>query len=143
MAVPKRFKALGLMLRISQQEMDRLSAELSNIRQKERDIIEQQEHLQKQCELECYSLSLEAQPFISGFLKAVANQQSILAMQLDGLQRSSETLESRVREKFFERKRWQETLSRSQNSLRDDEQRRDIKQMDEAALAVFTRTRRR
>lgn len=143
MAVPKRFKALGLMLRISQQEMDRLSAELSNIRQKERDIIEQQEHLQKQCELECYSLSLEAQPFISGFLKAVANQQSILAMQLDGLQRSSETLESRVREKFFERKRWQETLSRSQNSLRDDEQKRDIKQMDEAALAVFTRTRRR
>lgn len=142
MSKQKMLKALGLLLRVSQQEIDRLGGELSSIRQRECSIIEQGEDLQRRLVRESYSPSLEAQPFVASFITAISTRQTALTRQLEELRKTGEDLESQVRDKYIDRKRWQETHFRLQKSMRYDAQKRDVERMDEAAAASFKLTQR-
>jgi flagellar biosynthesis chaperone FliJ len=137
----KRLKAFQVILRARQHEIDALSAELAAIRARQAEITGHIETLDRRRDEEGHAQTLEAAPFVAGFLKAIAVEQVGLGEQLSALDEIGSKLEQEVRERFIDMRSWQTSCDRLEAAQNYDDRRKESAQMDEVARATFTHHR--
>ncbi len=138
MSDQRQLKSYQIVLQAHQHEVDKLSAELSAIRAEQARIQSQIDHLQHRRDTEGFAVSLEAAPFVAGFLQAISAEQTALQGQLEGLTDLADQLEEQVRSKFLELQSWRLSCDRLKARIAYDKRRKEDAELDEVARTIFT-----
>lgn len=137
MSDKRQLKSYRVILKTYQHDIDRLSAELSGIRAEQAGLQGKIDDLQHRRDTEGFAASLEAAPFVAGFLQAIAAEQAALNGRLTSLEEVAVHLEEQVRSKFLELQSWRLTCDRLQARIDYDQRQRDSAEMDEVARNIF------
>ena len=134
----RQLKSYRIILQAHQHEIDRLSADLSAIRAEQASIQGKIDYLQHRRDTEGFAASLEAAPFVAGFLQAISAEQVALHSRLDSLSDVADQLEEQVRSKYLELQSWRLSCDRLQARIDYDKRRKEDAELDEVARTIFT-----
>lgn len=137
MSLRRELKSYTVILNAYQHEIDRLSSDLAGIRAAQADVESRMQHLQHRADTEGFAVSIEAAPFVAGFLDAIAAQKKALQRQLVNLNQAAADLEDQVRAKFIELQTWRVTCDRLKQQIAYDAQQKEDAELDEVARNVF------
>lgn len=134
-------KALNVVIRAHQNELDALSKRLMATRTRQVELETEISSLKQRRDREGLVELVESAPFVAGFLNAVAAQQAVLTEQLSDLEREALVLEEQVRDKFVQMKTWTVSLDRIHQANRLAQQHIEEADIDEIGRNVFLRAR--
>lgn len=137
MSDKRQLKSYKVILKSYQHDIDRLSAELTGIRAEQTGIHSKIEELQHRRDTEGFAVSLEAAPFVAGFLQAISAEQAALNSRLASLNEVADQLEEQVRAKFLELQSWRLSCDRLQARIDYNQRRREDAELDEVARIIF------
>ena len=73
MSLRRELKSYTVILNAYQHEIDRLSSDLAGIRAAQADVESRMQHLQHRADTEGFAVSIEAAPFVAGFLDFISD----------------------------------------------------------------------
>ncbi len=137
MSDKRQLRSYQVILKAHQHEIDRLSADLNAIRAEQSGLQQKIDELQHRRDTEGFAASLEAAPFVAGFLQAIAAEQAVLNKRLVSLDEVASQLEDHVRNKFLELQSWRLSCDRLQARIGYEQRRKEDAELDEVARNVF------
>lgn len=138
MSDARRLRATNIIRRAHQHELDTAAAELAGLRSQEAEIRVQIAALDERRYREGFVQSIEAAPYIAGFLQAIAAQQAALSLKLSEVEERSDKLEESVRDKFIELHKWQVTCDKLERTIAAEDRKSEMAELDEVARTLYT-----
>ena len=142
MSDARKLKAFQVTLHAYQHEIDLISVDLSKIRSEQAALQNRIAALDHRRDTEGFANTPEAQPFVAGFLQAVASVRANLVQQLSLLDKAAEEHEEKLRAKFIEHRSWKVSCDRLQTRIDAEARRKDDAEMEEVARAMFMHAQR-
>jgi flagellar biosynthesis chaperone FliJ len=134
-----RISALQVILKARHHELDLLAAELREIRAHQLSIEQTIVALTSRRDQEAFAPSIEAAPYVAGFLSAVEAQMAHLADEMASLEKVAEVQEEIMREKYADMMTWSASLKKLKAVQRYNEQRNEIQSFDAIGINMFLR----
>ncbi len=138
MSAARQLKSYLVILNAYQHDIDRLSADLSSVRASQAELEEKIVYLDHRRDTEGTVVSVEAAPFLAGFLQAIAGEKAALRSALDSLTETADALEEQVREKYLAAQSWKVICDRLRARMRAAELKQEGVEMDEVGRNIFT-----
>ena len=137
MSLTRRLASLDLVHRVNTHALEAVGADLSRIRARQADIVDQQETLKAQAQFETSNTTPESYAFLSGYLASVEARQLQLAEQAEVLEEQAELLEERLLAAFQEVKTNEAVQGQTRQDIRQEAERKEMLTLDDASRALY------
>jgi len=135
----RRISALELLHRVKRQEIEGIGVQLKDIRAEQAKISAELSDLKQRAVDESLQASPETLPFLSDFLKAIEQRRGLLVKRQSQLNEAAQEIEDQLKSAFIEAKRNEVVLDLARREVQLHEERRESSEASEIAQNIYLR----
>lgn len=131
-----RLRALRLVSRIKQYELEAIGAELSGLRANLNDVVNQSEDLAKTASQEAANSTTDTRPYLPSYLASVDHHQRLLSRKSEDIEAGISKLQTSLLDAFRDVKTKENVLSRLSQAVDLEVERTENSALDDATRSL-------